>query len=176
MVRLITVCALVIAAWPPVAAAQEASSSLEALFRARELRRGVGIYVTDETGQRMKGKVIDLSGTLLTVETRAGATSIETSAIRRIELPDSTGNGIMIGLGLAVAGTFLSCGIESAANEYCYGTAYAFWPILGVGAFVGAMVDATRHKTLYEAADAKRVTVAPVVSRAGLSVRASIEW
>ena len=61
MVRLIIVCALVIAVWPPVAAAQEASSSLEALFRARELRRGVGIYVTDETGQRMKGKVIDLS-------------------------------------------------------------------------------------------------------------------
>ena len=60
MVRLITVCALVIAAWPPVAAAQEASSSLEALFRARELRRGVGIYVTDETGQRIKATVSDL--------------------------------------------------------------------------------------------------------------------
>ena len=34
MVRLITVCALVIAVWPPVAEAQEASSSLEALMRA----------------------------------------------------------------------------------------------------------------------------------------------
>lgn len=176
MVRLITVCALVIAAWPPVAAAQEASSSLEALFRARELRRGVGIYVTDETGQRIKATVSDLSGTSLTVKNQNGDTRLAASAIRRIELQDSTVNGIMIGLGLAVAGTFLSCGIESAANEYCYGTAYAFWPILGVGAFVGAMVDATRHKTLYEAADAKRVTVAPVVSRAGLSVRASIEW
>ena len=143
---------------------------------ARELRRNVWIYVTDETGQRFKGKFRHLSGTSLTVETQDGDTSITTSAIRRIELQDSIANGIWIGAGLAVAGTFLSCGIESAANEYCYGTAYAFWPILGVGAFVGAMVDATRHKTLYEAADAKRVTVAPAVSRAGLSVRASIEW
>ena len=60
MMRLITVCVLVIAAWPPVAEAQEASSALEALalHRARELRRNVWIYVTDETGQRFKGKLV----------------------------------------------------------------------------------------------------------------------
>ena len=51
-----------------------------------------------------------------------------------------------------------------------------FLPALGVGALIGADVDAKRHRTLYEAADTKRVTVAPAVSRAGLSVRASIEW
>ena len=177
MMRLITVCVLVIAAWPPVAEAQEASSALEALHRARELRRNVWIYVTDETGQRFKGKFRHLSGTSLTVETQDGDTSITTSAIRRIELQDSIANGIWIGAGLAVAGSYLSCFAESrSAGDYCYGTAYAFLPALGVSAFVGALVDASRQKTVYEASGATRVTVAPAISRAGLSLRASIEW
>ena len=176
MVRLITVCALVIAVWPPVAEAQEASSSLEALIRERELRQGDGIYVTDETGQRIKGKFSDLSATSLTVDTPNGDRSFEASAIRRIELQDSIESGIWIGAGLAVAGSYVSCYAESRSNEFCYVTAYAFLPAVGVAAFVGAIVDATRHRKLYEAAGTKRVTVAPAVSRAGLSVRASIEW
>ena len=176
MVRLITVCALVIAAWPLVAEAQEASSSLEALVRARELRRGDGIYVTDEKGQRLMGKFSDLSATSLIVNTPSGDRSFEASAIRRIEFQDSIESGIWIGAGLAVAGSYVSCYVESRSNEFCYGTAYAFLPALGVGAFVGAMIDANRHRTLYEAADTKRVTVAPAVSRGGLGLRASIEW
>ncbi len=116
--------------------------------------------------------------TSLTVETQSGDRSLATSAIRRIELQDSIANGIWIGLGLAVAGSRASCYAESrsAGGDFCYGTFYAFLPALGVGAWVGAEVDAARHKTLYEAAGAKRVTVAPAVSRSGLSVRASIEW
>ena len=177
MVRLTTACALMITAWLPVAEAQEALPSVEQLIRARELRRGVGIYITDETGQRIKGRVSDLSGASLTVETRNGARSLTTSAIRRIELQDSIDSGIWIGAGLAVAGSYVSCYAESrSANDFCYGTAYLFLPALAVSAFVGAMVDASMHKKLYEAPGAKRVTVAPAVSRAGLGLRASIEW
>ena len=175
MMRLITVCVLVIAAWPPVAEAQEASSALEALHRARAATQCLDLR------HRRDGTTLQGEGHRPVRHVADGRNPGRRYEHRDFRDPsnrasDSIANGILIGLGLAVAGTFLSCGIESAANEYCYGTAYAFWPILGVGAFVGAMVDATRHKTLYEAADAKRVTVAPAVSRAGLSVRASIEW
>ena len=135
----------------------EASSSLEALIRERELRQGDGIYVTDETGQRIKGKFSDLSATSLTVDTPNGDRSFEASAIRRIELQDSIESGIWIGAGLAVAGSYISCYAESRSNEFCYVTAYAFLPAVGVAAFVGAIVDATRHRKLYEAAGTKRV-------------------
>ena len=177
MVRLIMVGVLAIVAWPVLAEAQETSTSLESLIRARELRRGVGIYLTDETGQRIKGKIRALSDTTLTVETRNGDRSFTTSAIHRVELQDPIDTGIWLGAGLALAGSYVSCYAESrAANDFCYGTAYAFLPALGVSALVGAMVDARTHKTVYEAPSTRRVTLAPAVSRTGLGLRASIKW
>lgn len=177
MMRLTAVCVLAMAASPAAAEAQEPTSALEALIGTRELRRGVGVYVTDDAGQRIKGTVIDLSGASLTVETGEGAKSLKAGAIRRIELQDTIESGIWIGVGLATAGSYASCALESrAAGQFCYGTAYLYLPALGVSALVGAMLDASRHKTIYEASGTKRVTVAPSVSRGGLGLRASIEW
>ena len=68
-------------------------------------------------------------------------------------------------------------GVSLWLNEHCYGTAYAsYLPALGVSALVGAMLDASRHETIYEASGDRRVTVTPTVSRGGLSPRASVEW
>ena len=112
MMRLTAVCVLAMAAWP-AAEAQEPTSALEALIGARELRRGVGVYVTDDAGQRIKGTVIDLSGASLTVETGEGAKNLKAGAIRRIELQDTIESGIWIGVGLATAGSYARSGIAS---------------------------------------------------------------
>lgn len=177
MVRLMTVGVLAIVAWPVLAEAQEASASLESLIRARDLRRGVGIYLTDEAGQRIKGKISALSGNALTVETRNGERSFSASAIRRVELQDPIDSGIWLGAGLALAGTYVSCYAESrAANQFCYGTAYAFLPALGVSALIGGIVDARTHKTVYEAPGTRQVTLTPGLSPTGVGLRASIKW
>ena len=170
-----------LAAWMPVeAAAQEIASSLEELVRNRGLRAGDGVYVTDDSGQRIKGDVSDLTGTTLEVRTRNGNRSLRADAIRRIERRDSLENGILLGLAAGLAVCYVSCHRESRDGEFCYGTAHYFFPVflpITAGSVVaGAMLDASVNRTVYAAPGSTRLTWSPAVSNRHLGVRASVSW
>ena len=169
---------MVLAVWMSGAAeAQEVTASLEELVRNRDLRIGDGVYVTDATGQRIKGDVSNLSGT--TLEIRAGnrKRTLQADSIQRIERQDSLESGIWLGLGIAFAGLQVSCRLEArVVGDFCYGTAYSFLPVMAGSAFLGAMIDASRHRTVYQASGSRRLTWAPTVSRRHLGLRASVEW
>lgn len=172
----------VLAACMPMAApvaveAQEASTSLEELLRTRELRIGDGIYVTDAAGQRIKGNVGNLSATALELRTRNGSTTLKAGGIRRIERQDSLENGIGLAILAGFGGAYASCYLEHlASDDYCYATAYSFLPAMAASIFLGAMLDASRHRTIYEAPGPTRVTWSPTVSDRHLGLRAAIAW
>ena len=164
-------------ALPRVVAAQDVGTSLDELLRARELRPGVGVYVTDATGRRIKGDVTDVSSTGLEITDGRDTWTLAESDVRKIERQDPVETGIWIGIGIAVASTYALCGFEYLGGaEFCYGAAYSFLPAVAAGAGIGWYVDATNHRTIYQKSGSVRLTVSPMVSKERLGAAAAFSW
>ena len=149
---------------PGVVAAQRTATSLEDLVQSGQLRPGDGVYVTDATGRRIKGRVSGVSSAMLQITDGHDSWTLDEDEVNAIELQDSVENGIWIGIGVALASTFAMCGMEGTGNGACYATLYAFWPTLGAGAGLGWYLDAKNHKTVYQKSGAARLSVSPLVS------------
>ena len=178
MTRRAAIGIMALATWmlPLPAAAQNVAGSLAELLSAGTLQDGDGIYVTDAAGRRIKGSVGDLSRSALVVRDGGDTWTMSDADIREIDRQDSLQNGIWIGAGLAFAGSIGACRLEMNADEFCYRTAYLMLPAMAASALVGALIDASRHRTLYRARGAARLTVSPLASGGLGGVRASLSW
>ena len=111
------------------------------------------VAVSDETGQRSKGRVVSVSGSSLVVSisTSAGKSEARTfapSAVTKIMAADRLWNGALIG---AAAGAGLAMWdylIDSSEP----GNAAIFTVAIGVGDTVGTALDALLRKLLYQVA------------------------
>ena len=152
--------------------------SLDELLHTGRLQAGDGIYVTDAEGRRIKGDVVDLSPISLSITDGRGVWNLADDEIRGIERQDPLENGIWIGTGFAFAGVVGFCRLEIPIthNDACYATLY-FTPLaIGLGVFVGAMIDASRHEVLYRQPAAASVRLSPLLSADAVGARLSVGW
>ena len=107
-VGLVTLALLVL---PGAAAAQDVATSLDELVRSGELGPGDGVYVTDAAGRRIKGRISDMSPSMLEFTDGRDTWTLAANEVSKIELQDPVDTGIVIGIG---AGLLSWVGIAAA--------------------------------------------------------------
>ena len=135
-----------------------------------------GVYVTDATGRRIKGRISDASPSIMEVTDGRDTWTLAENEVSKIECQDPVATGIWLGIGIALASTYVVCGIERVNGaECCYAAAYTFFPALGASVSIGWYLDATNHKTLYQKSGSARLAVSPM-SKERLGAAASLSW
>ena len=152
------------------AEAQDAGASLVELLQSGELRPGDGVYVTDGAGQRIKGRISDVSSTGLVLIGGQDRWTLASSDVRQIEREDSVANGILIGVGVGAGLGVWSCG------DGCYQGAKQVLLYSALGLGIGWGIDAVMRKTLYRAPASARLTVSPVLSTERAGAQMSLRW
>jgi hypothetical protein len=172
--RLIGTCVLLLMV-PTRAPAQTAAASFEQLMAEGSIRVDQTVYVTDASGQRVKGKLRDLRpGTLVLMQGDRAIPMTEADVIR-IQRGDSVQNGLWIGLGAGIAAAWVAphlfCGLP---DDECATIVFAAigLPSIAAGTVTGALLDAAIKKTVFEFAGRQgsaRIHLSPVLGgrRAG---------
>jgi hypothetical protein len=149
---------LVVAASTSALAAQAPARSFDELRPA--LTVGETVVVTNDSGQRTKGRVADVSGDSLTLQVRPtkdypqGARIFTESTVRGITRSDSLENGVWLGLaaGAVAAWGYVRSNCGPAGYDPECGASVARIGVLFVplGAVAGALVDrAIGNATVY---------------------------
>ena len=156
---------------PALAAAQEPVRDFSQLNT--RLKPGDTVWVTDSQGREIKGKITNLSSGSLALKAK-GAPILSATDVSTIQLRDrdSLKNGTLIGLGvgagLGLAGCISIAGEEDAGAWCAMGMLF----YAGVGAGLGAVIDAMipgKKLVVYRAAGLAgappaRVSFAPVIT------------
>jgi hypothetical protein len=196
--------ALLVVLAPIDARAQLIATSFDEL--PTTLQQGETIELTTATGDTLKGDVLDVSSSGLELRIRTPRPAGNTPAaaqrrllendVRRIvrEHHDSLWNGTIIGLAAAAFPGVVSIawGLSAANEGYTTGAELAGAGIvmLGIGAGLGAAVDASIHRrtTVYlrpaarsslrwgPALPGPAVSVAPLLARTAGGVRVSLQF
>ena len=190
-----TALALIVVLAPMQARAQLIATSFDELQTT--LKQGDEVRVTTASGDRLKGEALEVSasGLELRIKTPRPDASTPAAAQRRlvendvrqiaIEHRDRLWNGTLIGLAVtAFPGiATIAWGLSAADEGYTTGAeiAGAGIVILGIGAGIGAAVDASIHRrtTVYLRLPATRsshVSVAPLLARTAGGVRLSFQF
>jgi len=147
---------------PGRAPAQTVANSFEELRQV--LKKGQAVAVTDASGQRIKGKVADVSPSSLVILIPEARTFTEGS-ITEIRRTDSVWNGALIGAAIGTGLAMWDYFIDPSEP----GNAVVFTEAIGLGTAIGAGVDALVNrggKVLYAAPrQTRRFVISPVVGK-----------
>jgi hypothetical protein len=152
---------------PSPAPAQTIANSFEELQTV--LKKGQTVIVTDASGQRVKGKVADVSPSSLVVLIPEARTFAEGTVTEIRAAADSLRNGALIGVGVGVgAGVAVILAKCDNGPDCSYalkvGAGYA-----GIGAAIGAGIDALVNKAgrvLYRSRQQTRsLTLSPLLGK-----------
>lgn len=169
---------LALALLPDDARSQPLSQSFAELRKT--ISPGQVIWVTDDMGQRIKGRLAEISDSSLKLIAGRGPDEVVFVPERtaRIERRDSLDNGIVFGLlgggvlgwGAARAG----CGYDDECALY---VGVITIPVgIGAGIAAGALVDAAFKKTVYRSTQRTRVSMAPVIDGDRRGVHLSLSF
>lgn len=156
-------CVSVASAW-----AQEPSRSFDQLKVL--VTPGDTISVTDASGHEVTGRLVRLDAAALALAVGSETRTLGASDVQRVRrrMNDSVLQGTLIGAGIG-AGFATAVVLAYCAGEYCNGIPTAIAAFTGVGAGIGALVDAAirgKH-TIYLSQGttmSRHVTVAPVIT------------
>ena len=165
---------LAVVVLPGGAAGQDPASSWVELQDTDRLRRGDGVYVTDTSGQRVKGAIRDVSSSGLTIARGREIWTLTDPEITKIERQDPVWTGVVTGAGIGYGVLFAYC----LRGDYsdCFAAGVYAYPFVAATAALGALWDFTTHKTLYEAPGHSRVAVAPMLERERFGAQVSVTW
>ena len=166
--------------------ATAAAQTVDETIRA-SVKTGQRVTVTADTGEQVKGRVINVATDALTLRDKRDDITIPYAQIIRIEKQrDSLYNGLLIGFGVGAAygakafsdatppapcGSFL-CSPDPSLPGYVM-----VWG--GLATVVGAAVDALifrRERTLFGRVVPARVSVSPAVQRGVHGVIVRLSW
>ena len=156
--------------WPRPVLAQTVSSTLEGAFV--NLKPGQLVFVENDSGERVKGKLFRLSFSEIVLRTDGplgGRKPFATDRVARISKIDSRRNGFLIGLaagavpGLLLGRTFNEL-CKNESPDYCPSAFLIFGGLLSVGGgWIGWEVDdlVTRETLIFSRQGNKRSGPAP---------------
>lgn len=143
------------------------------------VKSGDTLTVTDGTGERLRGKLADLSASSLVLEIAGTRRLFQDTDVAIIEKrgADSLRNGTLIGM--AIGGGLFGPAIGAATRDWGFavvgGLIYA-----GIGAGIGVGVDALIEgpRLIYAAAPSRRTTfnIAPILGRSRKGVLLSLRY
>ncbi len=142
------------------------------------VKPGDTLTITDGGGERLRGKLSDLSDTSLVLEVSGARRLFQEAQVSTIEKrgSDSLKNGALIGL--AIGGGLFGPALGVMTDEWAYVVTGAL-VYGGIGAGIGAGVDALIEgpRIIYAATRSKRVTfnIAPIASRSRQGIVLSID-
>jgi hypothetical protein len=118
---------------------------------SRVARPGQAVVVTDTSGERIRGRLTEVSASELVVDD-GGPRRFQAGTITRVERADSVWNGLLIGAALGGAVAALGISATRGESDAFYGWAYgASWALPAGGAAIGALVDRAVTATMYVA-------------------------
>jgi len=142
------------------------------------------VNVTTESGGKVKGKLLELSESSITMLVGRERRTLQKSEIQEVsEIRRHAGKGALIGTGIGAALGFVGvlaacpdCGDESLAFALAGAVAYG-----GMGAGIGALAGAATQteRVVYRAPTvqkAARVTVSPLVSKRGAGLNLAVQF
>jgi hypothetical protein len=149
------------------------------------------VVITDAQGREFRGRVVQMTDRLITLEQKRDTVDVAYSEITAIDRPkDGVGNGALIGLtfGAAVgAAVGLSGGPDQSASPFCgmgffddCGKSNGFAPAVAgglVGMLLGVSVDALIHheRQIYRRG-ATTLRISPAVSRRMAAAMVVVSW
>ena len=158
---------------PGLARAQTVASSFEELRQV--LKIGQTVVVTDASGRRTKGKVMDVSPSppalvVLVPEARTFAEA----TVSEVRASDSLRNGALIGAGIGTGLALWDYLIDPSEP----GNAVIFTVAIGLGTAIGAGIDALiGRRVLYRRGQqTPSVTVSPLAARGRHGVLVSVRF
>ena len=165
--------------------ARAASAQTDADEIRRRVKDGQKVFVLDDQGRELKGRIGELSADSLMLLVGPDRTELPYNRIVRIDRPrDGVANGMLIGLGIG-AGFGLVSAAAVAGGDGGWGSPDAgdmalIAPALfgAIGAGIGLGVDAMigGEKTLYRREGTTRISVSPALGRRGGGVAVSVSW
>jgi hypothetical protein len=155
-----------------VASAQEPVHS----FQELSVKAGQQIVVKPNDGRTSTWIVVSTAGDQLQVERRRWTFKIERrvfteQSAARIDLRDSTLNGLLIGTGVGLLGAVV---IEQTCRDLA--CLVPFVLSIGMGPGLGMAIDATVNRTIYTPNQGTRVTFSPEFGSRRLGLNARIRF
>lgn len=136
---------LIVLATCGVATAQTAS---EHLLLQRTVATGGDVVVREDGEGNVRGKLIEVTGAMLELETRSGRRRFELSRVSRVSRPgDPIIDGVFRGMGTAMGWCVLTCDRSSTHVD-----GPAFIGYVATGGLLGGMIDkrVNGNRTLYQ--------------------------
>ena len=147
---------------------------IERVSVVADLRVGEMVHVKDVQGRSVDGAIVDATSATLTILDEGRLVVMEAEDVRAVLRQDSVVNGVLLGVASGLLGWFV--GVDKVCREAECGLARAFPVSLGVGAAIGAGVDAVMHARLYSQQDHVEIRVVPAVFDSGVEARLSVTW
>ena len=169
-----TIVFVVLLSGPAGARAQTPAASFADLLAI--LKHGQAVVVTDTTGQRIKGKLRDVSSSPPSL-VFAGPVprTILDSSIVEVRTTEGVLSGALIGAGIGAGLALWDYAIDPSEP----GNGIIFAVSIGLGTAIGAGIDALRDggRVVYRAGAPKHsVTLAPIAQRSRRGVQVSVRF
>jgi len=142
------------------------------------------VHVTTEAGGKVKGKLLELSESSITMLVGGERKTLQKSEIQQVsEIRRHAGKGALIGTGIGAAfgvvamlAACADCGDETVGYAVIGAIVYG-----GMGAGIGALAGAATQteRVVYRAPNhqsAARVTVSPLVSKRGAGLNLALQF
>jgi hypothetical protein len=179
--QLIGACVLLLVISSP-ALPQTPASSFEQLIAEGAIRPNATVYVTDNWGQRVKGRLGELHPGSLVLMQGSRKIQMTEADVNRIQRGDSIQNGLWLGLGVGVAAAWIAPHLVcDLPDDECAAIVFAAigLPSIAAGGVTGALVDAAIKKTIFQYAGVRSsaaIQVSPVLVGRRAGVRATIRF
>ncbi len=181
VIALVLACLLPLPAW-----AQQPARSFEELQSQLKVKVDDIVYVTGQSGERLKGRILGLSATSLRLAVNGTQRDLRETTIREIKKrrPDRWWDGALLGAVIGAAAGYWTgwslcdggdCGEGGLVNP-----GFAVFGA-GIGAGAGALADLSirRFDTLYanpSAASVRSLRLSPVVSKGTKGLQLSVTF
>jgi len=179
--QLIGACALLLMISAP-ALPQTPPSSFEQLIAEDAIQPNETVYVTDNWGNRVKGRIGEIRPGSLVLMQGARKIQMTEADVNWIQRGDSLQNGLWLGLGAGIAAAWIAphlfCDLP---DDECAAIVFAAigLPSIAAGGVTGALVDAAIKKTIFQYSGTRAsapIQVSPVLGGRRAGVLATIRF
>ena len=143
------------------------------------LTTGLKVAVIDDSGEKVEGRVEDVSARSLRIARSGGIAEIDPSSIVRIERPDGLGDGALRGFAVGFGLVVVQAALQEPGTDIHRGWVFAIaLGQGGMGAGIGVGLDALfdNHEILYERGRRVTTRLTPLVGGGKRGAALSVSW